>query len=313
MAEFLPTSGVSYNLEDIILKAKKVIYLVSPYLKLSKTLYERLLDADKRGVQIIVVYGKSDLKSEQKEQLYELEHIELYYFDNLHAKCYFNENKMVLTSMNIYEFSEKNNREMGILIDRNEDAKLYNDAAGESLSIVKNAKREKIFRQQVGTIVNEIPFYEYYKRQGITEALIPRMEKRYFNKTNLLSVLGFRDYENKKTGIWLEFGRNGNLTKISGISTLNGNTTEIIDFKRGKYNLYAVLFTIGNIISDQYGISIKNFFFESRLSDFIKDDPQLVFERIEKVLGYKFCRMNYITFQEMLDEYNSAMRGTLSL
>ena len=35
---------------------------------------------------------------------------------NLHAKCYLNENEALLTSMNLYEFSEKNNDEMGVLV-----------------------------------------------------------------------------------------------------------------------------------------------------------------------------------------------------
>jgi hypothetical protein len=37
MAEFLITSGTSHHIENIIMDAKKKLFLVSPYLQLSKT------------------------------------------------------------------------------------------------------------------------------------------------------------------------------------------------------------------------------------------------------------------------------------
>ena len=43
------------------------------------------------------------------------DHVHLYFSKNLHAKCYLNEKKMIITSMNLYEFSQVNNREMAFL------------------------------------------------------------------------------------------------------------------------------------------------------------------------------------------------------
>ncbi len=117
MADFLTTSGTSHHIENIIMDAKAKLVLVSPYLKLSKTFFERLKDASGKGVSIKIVYGKDELKPNERNSLAELKNAELFYFQNLHAKCFFNESKMVITSMNMYEFSEKTNREMGILID----------------------------------------------------------------------------------------------------------------------------------------------------------------------------------------------------
>jgi HKD family nuclease len=111
MAEFLTTSGTSHHIENIIMEARQKLFLVSPYLKLSKTLHERLKDASDKGVKIKIIYGKDELKPNESSSLAKLKNVELYYFENLHAKCYFNEIKMVITSMNMYEFSEKTNRE----------------------------------------------------------------------------------------------------------------------------------------------------------------------------------------------------------
>ncbi len=139
MAEFLTTNGTSYHIEDIILKAKKELTLLSPYLQLSKTLFERLLDCSNKGVKITLIYGKDELKPNEKKSLAELPTLELLFFENLHAKCYFNESKMVITSMNMYEFSEKNNREMGVLVNSVDDKNLYEGAVQEALSIKRSA------------------------------------------------------------------------------------------------------------------------------------------------------------------------------
>ncbi|OJV26202.1 MAG: hypothetical protein BGO32_01970 [Bacteroidetes bacterium 37-13] len=141
MAEFLTTNGTSYNIENIIIDAKSKLILVSPYLQISKTFYERLKDASNKNVSIKIIYGKDELKPNERNSLAELKNVELYFFENLHAKCYFNETKMVITSMNMYEFSEKNNREMGVLIDRNTDKDLFDKAVAETLSIIQSAEQ----------------------------------------------------------------------------------------------------------------------------------------------------------------------------
>ncbi len=136
MAEFLTTLGVSHEIEDIIIKANEKLILLSPYLQLSDILKQRLLDASNRGVEIIVIYGKDELKSNERAFLSDLDNLNLGYLENLHAKCYYNESKMVLSSMNLYEFSERNNREMGILIKKAENKILYEDSLRECESII---------------------------------------------------------------------------------------------------------------------------------------------------------------------------------
>lgn len=140
MAEFLTTNGTSYNIENIIIDAKSNLILVSPYLQISKTFYERLKDASNKGVLIKIIYGKDELKPNERNSLAELKNVELFFFENLHAKCYFNESTMVITSMNMYEFSEKNNREMGVLIDKTRDKELFEKAVAETLSIIQSAE-----------------------------------------------------------------------------------------------------------------------------------------------------------------------------
>ena len=59
------------------------------------------------------------------------------FLQNLHAKCYMNENEALLTSMNLYEFSQINNNEMGIIVSRDQDPELYEEIKEESMRLVR--------------------------------------------------------------------------------------------------------------------------------------------------------------------------------
>lgn len=142
MAKILTTVGNSFHIEEIIKNADKILTFVTPFLKLSNNLIERIQDADKKGVQITLIYGKSELLKSEKDKLLKLTNIEVYFYQNLHAKCYFNENEMIITSMNLYEFSERNNREMGILLNEDDDKLLYDDAIREVQSIINTSVKD---------------------------------------------------------------------------------------------------------------------------------------------------------------------------
>ena len=129
MAEFLTTQGTAYHLENIIINSSKWLVLISPYLSITENFLLRLRDADKRKVKIVIIYGKNELKPEEKGKLQKLENLSLHYCRNLHAKCFINEDCLIITSMNMYEFSEKTNREMGILLKKQSevDSKVYDE------------------------------------------------------------------------------------------------------------------------------------------------------------------------------------------
>jgi hypothetical protein len=137
MAQFLTTHAAAARIEEIITEAREKVTLLSPYLQLSPLFSERLRDAAKRRVHITIVYGKSELQSTQYETLSALPGLRLFFLERLHAKCYLNEKRMVITSMNMYEFSEKNNREMGVLLEQSDPA--FQTALDEVHSIISAA------------------------------------------------------------------------------------------------------------------------------------------------------------------------------
>ncbi len=142
MVQFLTTAGVNSAIETIIRKANKKLVLVSPYLQLSQILLERLQNADDRVEEIVFIYGKNQLNDREWNNITQLKRLKLYYYENLHAKCYFNDSMMVITSMNLYEHSIHNNREIGILLTREDegDSELFTEALLEVQEIIKNAE-----------------------------------------------------------------------------------------------------------------------------------------------------------------------------
>lgn len=138
--QFLTTKQISGEIERIIRDADNFIIMISPYVKISQMYIDRLLEAEKRNVKILFVFGKEQLAEIEESKFSAFKKMKMYYLDNLHAKCYLNESSSIITSMNLYEFSELNNREMGIVINKVDNEKLYNDISKEANSIIQNSE-----------------------------------------------------------------------------------------------------------------------------------------------------------------------------
>lgn len=145
MAKFLETQAISNELMKIIKDAKDKIILVSPYLKVNSQIQERLKTKSKIGTlsEIVIVYGKSELKKTELEWIKEIEDLKVIEKNNLHAKCYINEEKAIICSMNLYDYSQQNNIEMGILITKKEDEEAYAALIEEINNIKVNGVRKK--------------------------------------------------------------------------------------------------------------------------------------------------------------------------
>lgn len=149
MAKFLNSSGTTYHLEELIKNASDRLIIISPYLKLNERIKELLEDRNRLKIDIRIVYGKNDLHPEEINWLKNLTFIRTSFCKNLHAKCYLNENECIITSLNLYEFSQVNNNEMGVLIYRNEDAQLYADTYEEAQRIIRISDEVRMSLEKV--------------------------------------------------------------------------------------------------------------------------------------------------------------------
>ena len=121
MAEFLKGNQLNSALEIIFEKANKQLILISPFVKL----HSRFIDILKwkknnDKLKIIVVFGKNEdnisksLEESDFNFLRELPNIEIRYEPRLHAKYYANDSTALQSSMNLYDYSQNHNIEVGI-------------------------------------------------------------------------------------------------------------------------------------------------------------------------------------------------------
>ncbi len=209
MAEFLDTQGVSYYLKRLINNASDKLYLISPYLQLNNQLKLSLEDRHKFKIDIIIIYGKvSDLNPDDSKWLDSMPGIKLMFHKDLHAKCYINEKEAIITSMNLYMFSQQNNVEMGIYVHKEKDEALYNQIASEVDRIKRGSEHRTITVQKVEPTppvtkapINKVPVVKQEPKSNAEKALgfcIRTGIKIPFNPEKPLSYEAFQK--------WNQFG-----------------------------------------------------------------------------------------------------------
>ncbi|NLL89988.1 MAG: hypothetical protein GX226_02650, partial [Dehalococcoidales bacterium] len=167
MAEFLNTSEAYGKIESIVRKAHNHLVLITPFIKMADSLLERLIDRAENGVKITIVCREADLKTPEKDSLKNIKDLDLRFLNNLHAKCFYNEDTMVITSLNLYETSQEN-REMGILVTLQDDPSIFNEALEEAKFIIRSATKSK---------PNKLINNRYGKNREIKKDKIPYKQK----------------------------------------------------------------------------------------------------------------------------------------
>ena len=237
MAKFLNSSGTTYNLEEQIKNASDRLIIISPYLKLNERIKELLEDRNRLKIDIRIVYGKNDLHPEEINWLKNLTFIRTSFCKNLHAKCYLNENECIITSLNLYEFSQVNNNEMGVLIYRNEDAKLYADTYEEAQRIIRISDEVRMSLEKVNDVDNRVALVNEAnidKLQGVAatksmESLTPNYSK--LTTAKLAKELGLKTQElnDRLIGVGYLEEKEGELV-LTDLGRAAGGTS-----KRGKF------------------------------------------------------------------------------
>jgi hypothetical protein len=155
MAKFLDTTGISYHLEQLIKNSSDQLILISPYLKMNNRIKELIDDKDRLKIDIRVIYGKGDLLPDESSWFKSKSSIRTSFCKNLHAKCYMNEKEALITSMNLYDFSQANNNEMGIYVIKSEDLELYESINTEVKRLIRFSEPVQVFVERV--VPKEMP------------------------------------------------------------------------------------------------------------------------------------------------------------
>ena len=157
MAEFLNTPKLREYISKIIKTAEKELVIISPFIQTNSNFIDLLQKANERGVETTIVYKEKEVKEFEKENFKKIDNLNLFHHPNLHCKCYYNEKYLIISTMNFYDFSQRNNREMGVLFRRTDseadgwkdykyskdDESIFQDAITEIKSIINSAEFEK--------------------------------------------------------------------------------------------------------------------------------------------------------------------------
>ena len=161
MAKFIKGQALNGEVENIFSNAKNQIIIITPYIKLHPH-YLNALRGKKSDdkLSIVIVFGKNKddkTKSFDKdtfEFFSQFPNIKICYQENLHAKYYANESNAIITSMNLYEYSQNNNIEAGILT-KNSIIK----PLGDSIDYEAWEFFEQVIKNSV-LLYHKEPFYE---------------------------------------------------------------------------------------------------------------------------------------------------------
>lgn len=151
MVNFLKTNELSVAIENLISNSKDRLYLISPYFALSPMMKRAIQKLDNTNAQITVVCRKEEkmtINPDDLEFLQKLRFKNILSLEYLHAKCYMNENNAIVTSLNLLDVSQQRNWEMGFIIDKVDDAPIYekiknyvDDILGESKPLQYELKK----------------------------------------------------------------------------------------------------------------------------------------------------------------------------
>lgn len=116
--KLLANHQISPAIIDLIKAAKEHVVLITPYVKTWGHLESELKSATGRGV-VVSLFFRKDQREKYTKTLEKLVSLGVYVFevDLLHAKIYASEKEVIVSSMNLYDFSAKNSEEVAVYSD----------------------------------------------------------------------------------------------------------------------------------------------------------------------------------------------------
>ncbi len=199
MSKFITGKELENAVYNIIWEAERSLLIVSPYIKLDdyfKRLFLKHLSNPK--LEITLIFGKNEGHVNKSctrtdfEFFQQFQNVSIIYVPNLHAKYYANENLGVVTSINLYDYSFKNNIEFGVKFERSLLDKIKNstdDDVWENSMQMAN-ENQVIFIKR--------PIYKkgmlFGKDYMTSNVLCDRTEELYANSTLSKGKLTFFEY-----------------------------------------------------------------------------------------------------------------------
>lgn len=212
MAKFLEHDSLKKEIFHLFEEIDEELFIVSPYIKLDKKLrsiLERKMFDENFVLQILCGKNEDDVSkslcSEDFLFFKQFKNVFVHYHPDLHAKYYANDTKSIVTSLNLHEFSIKNNIETGVLFKRNyrgQDNK-NDDSAYEYFQEIFEDSR----RIYVKTTRSEKRFFGLIKTAPYTNIEIDQSASIYGDPNNESHMQFNSPVPKRKTGYCIRSGK----------------------------------------------------------------------------------------------------------
>ena len=221
MAKFVTGKELIKQVDTIIHEAKKELLVISPYIKLDDYFKKQLFKKHKGNseLHILIAFGKNEnnlqksLTKEDLEYFKDFPNISIVYIPNLHAKYYANENKGIITSINLYDHSFKNNVEFGVVSESKliGGSSIDKDAWESSMKILKegyavfirrpNYKKKYWIAKDYTGSNNLLDLTENLVKRDklIKHSVFNFLDKTFIEKTNSHKKISREEFERNKT------------------------------------------------------------------------------------------------------------------
>ena len=176
MIELIRDHDIPGEILNLIDFSEEYVVIISPYINLWGHLTDKLEDTIKRDVVIKWYYREGDVKPSIVNQLDKMG-VQMKGIKNLHSKLYLSEKLGVMTSMNLYDFSSKNNREVGIITDQKKLLKEFIYYIEELLTNEDILPKKSFLDKVMGSFVDD--------EKDKTEEVVEKVESKKSNKPTL--------------------------------------------------------------------------------------------------------------------------------
>lgn len=163
---FLAGKELSDEIYDTIFYTEKYILILSPFIQLDDYFKNEVFKThlNNSQVHIILGFGKNEQNISKSFKMQDIEYftqfpnITIVYIPNLHAKYYGNEKKAIVSSMNLIDYSFKNNIEFGVSTEKKliTTNNFFKDSQNKCFNIVEEegytifVKRPKYKKKMLG-------------------------------------------------------------------------------------------------------------------------------------------------------------------
>ncbi|MBN7816651.1 phospholipase D-like domain-containing protein [Algoriphagus pacificus] len=242
MAKFLTGEDLENAICEVIHSAKESLIIVSPYIKLDEYFKNVFLSKMKdHKLHLLLIFGKNENEYGKSLSINDFEffkafpNVTIIFSKNLHGKYYGNEKMGILTSINLYDYSFKNNVEFGVyseisILDRFKPS-YDNDVFNYCYTLAENnpsiyIKRPIVEKKLLGLAAN------YHGSEVLLDCTVELINNRKFKDQfiqNYPSFLEYNDHINNPIKTRKEFEKE-NKKLVENPILLNRNFNDFEEF-----------------------------------------------------------------------------------